>query len=185
VTTHYLDEAEYCNDIRLIHAGRIVAGGSPRELKAGVIRNPILEVSSGRAVDALEAPARSPGCSDVDLRDVAPCQRGRRRGGAEADPAAFGPRRPRSGKDRTGSSRRSRTSSSTRSRSSRERTERGGGPLRFLPIAFVGPVMRKEFRQIRRDSRSLIFMILLPAFLLIMFGFALNFDVKHIPARGG
>jgi len=53
--------------------------------------------------------------------------------------------------------------------------------LRFLPIAFVGPVMRKEFRQIRRDSRSLVFMILLPAFLLIMFGFALNFDVKHIP----
>jgi ABC-2 type transport system permease protein len=41
--------------------------------------------------------------------------------------------------------------------------------------------MRKEFRQIRRDSRSLIFMIFLPAFLLLMFGFALNFDVKHIP----
>jgi drug efflux transport system permease protein len=48
-------------------------------------------------------------------------------------------------------------------------------------IAFVGPVMRKEFRQIRRDSRSLIFMIFLPGFLLLMFGFALNFDVKHIP----
>ncbi|MBP1766157.1 MAG: ABC-type multidrug transport system ATPase component [Candidatus Aminicenantes bacterium] len=60
VTTHYLDEAEYCNDIRLIHAGRIVAGGSPRELKAGVIRNPILEVSSGRAVDALEALRKEP-----------------------------------------------------------------------------------------------------------------------------
>ena len=53
--------------------------------------------------------------------------------------------------------------------------------MRTLPIAFVRPVMRKEFRQIRRDSRSLIFMIFLPAFLLIMFGFALNFDVKHIP----
>jgi len=53
--------------------------------------------------------------------------------------------------------------------------------VRTLPIAFVRPVMRKEFRQIRRDSRSLIFMIFLPAFLLIMFGFALNFDVKHIP----
>jgi ABC-2 type transport system permease protein len=41
--------------------------------------------------------------------------------------------------------------------------------------------MRKEFRQIRRDARSLIFLIFLPAFLLLMFGFALNFDVKHIP----
>ena len=60
VTTHYLDEAEYCNDIRLIHAGRIVAGGSPGELKAEVIRNPILEVASGRAVDALEILRREP-----------------------------------------------------------------------------------------------------------------------------
>ncbi len=50
-----------------------------------------------------------------------------------------------------------------------------------LPVAFVGPVMRKEFRQIRRDSRSLIFMIVMPAFLLVVFGFALNFDVKNIP----
>jgi len=55
VTTHYLDEAEYCNDLRLIHAGRIVAGGSPSALKSEVIRNPILEVSSQRAVDAFEA----------------------------------------------------------------------------------------------------------------------------------
>jgi ABC-2 type transport system permease protein len=53
--------------------------------------------------------------------------------------------------------------------------------MKTPPLAFVGPVMRKEFRQIRRDSRSLVFMILLPAFLLVMFGFALNFDVKHIP----
>ena len=54
VTTHYLDEAEYCNDIRLIHAGRIVAGGSPQELKTKYIRNPILEVSSDRIVEAME-----------------------------------------------------------------------------------------------------------------------------------
>ncbi len=60
VTTHYLDEAEYCNDIRLLHAGRIVASGSPRELKDQVIRNPILEVTSDRAVDALEALRNEP-----------------------------------------------------------------------------------------------------------------------------
>lgn len=42
-------------------------------------------------------------------------------------------------------------------------------------------VVKKEMRQIRRDPLSLGFMILLPAFMLLMFGFALNFDVKHIP----
>ncbi len=54
VTTHYLDEAEYCNDIRLIHDGRLIAGGSPQELKKKYIRNPILEVITENAVDSLE-----------------------------------------------------------------------------------------------------------------------------------
>ena len=53
--------------------------------------------------------------------------------------------------------------------------------MKTAPHAFIGPVMRKEIRQIRRDSRSLVFMIFIPAFLLIVFGFALNFDIKHVP----
>jgi ABC-2 type transport system ATP-binding protein len=54
VTTHYLDEAEYCNTIILMHAGRIVAGGSPSALKLEHIRNPILEVESVNAIEALD-----------------------------------------------------------------------------------------------------------------------------------
>jgi len=53
--------------------------------------------------------------------------------------------------------------------------------MRTSAFRSVKPVMRKEFRQIRRDTRSLIFMIFIPAFMLLMFGYALNFDVKHIP----
>ncbi len=67
VTTHYLDEAEYCNDIRLIHAGRIVAGGSPRELKTEVIRNPILEVASDRIVEAMEILQKEPWVVDTSI----------------------------------------------------------------------------------------------------------------------
>jgi ABC-2 type transport system ATP-binding protein len=57
VTTHFLDEAEYCNDIILINAGRLIATGSPTALKTEHIRNPILEValSGGNVVEALEA----------------------------------------------------------------------------------------------------------------------------------
>jgi ABC-2 type transport system ATP-binding protein len=53
VTTHFLDEAEYCHTLTLIHAGRIIAGGSPAQLKAEHIRNPILEVECDRVVDAM------------------------------------------------------------------------------------------------------------------------------------
>src|SRR5688572_19032579 len=35
VTTHYMDEAEYCDRISIMVAGRIEAMGSPAELKAG------------------------------------------------------------------------------------------------------------------------------------------------------
>ena len=45
VTTHFLDEAEYCNDIILIEAGRLLAAGSPLALKTQHIKFPILEVS--------------------------------------------------------------------------------------------------------------------------------------------
>ncbi len=34
VTTHYMDEAEYCNRLFIMHAGRIVSMGSPAELRA-------------------------------------------------------------------------------------------------------------------------------------------------------
>ena len=43
------------------------------------------------------------------------------------------------------------------------------------------PIIFKEFRQILRDRTSLGILLFLPAFLLIMFGYALNFDVKNIP----
>jgi ABC-2 type transport system ATP-binding protein len=54
VTTHFLDEAEYCNDIILINAGRLVASGSPMELKTKHIAAPILEVRCSDVVRALE-----------------------------------------------------------------------------------------------------------------------------------
>ena len=43
------------------------------------------------------------------------------------------------------------------------------------------PVIIKEFRQIRRDPTSLGMLLVLPAGLIVLVGYALNFDVKHIP----
>ena len=41
-------------------------------------------------------------------------------------------------------------------------------------------VARKEFRQIARDRRSLLVLLFVPAFFLLLYGYALNFDVQHI-----
>ncbi len=44
VTTHYLDEAEYCNNLVLMHVGKIVAQGSPGALKREAISGVVFEV---------------------------------------------------------------------------------------------------------------------------------------------
>jgi ABC-2 type transport system permease protein len=41
-------------------------------------------------------------------------------------------------------------------------------------------IIKKEFRQIRRDPLSLGLLIFIPALLLVMYGYALSFDVKNI-----
>jgi ABC-2 type transport system permease protein len=41
-------------------------------------------------------------------------------------------------------------------------------------------VVTKELRQVRRDPFSLAMLIGLPAFMLVLYGFALNFDVRHV-----
>ncbi len=54
VTTHYLDEAEYCHRLALIHAGRLVALGTVGEFKEVFSGRAVLEVSAPRLSDALE-----------------------------------------------------------------------------------------------------------------------------------
>ncbi|HEY3250894.1 MAG TPA: ABC transporter ATP-binding protein [Ignavibacteria bacterium] len=48
VTTHYLDEAEFCNRIMMIDAGKIIAGGSPAELKEKFLTNHIIEIECNK-----------------------------------------------------------------------------------------------------------------------------------------
>jgi ABC-2 type transport system permease protein len=40
-------------------------------------------------------------------------------------------------------------------------------------------ISKKEFRQIRRDRRTLALLLFFPSFMLVLFGYALNFDFKH------
>jgi ABC-2 type transport system ATP-binding protein len=53
VTTHYLDEAENCHRIAIIHAGRLAALGTVPELKQVFAGRPILEVRAAQPVDAM------------------------------------------------------------------------------------------------------------------------------------
>lgn len=39
----------------------------------------------------------------------------------------------------------------------------------------------KEIRQIRRDRRTLVILIFVPALFLLLYGYALSFDIRHVP----
>jgi ABC-2 type transport system permease protein len=41
-------------------------------------------------------------------------------------------------------------------------------------------VYRKELRQILRDRRTLLILIFIPVFFLLLYGYALNFDIRHV-----
>jgi ABC-2 type transport system ATP-binding protein len=65
VTTHYMEEAEYCNRLALIFRGKMVALGSPSELKRDSMKGELLLVECeplGKAVEALQS---APGVSDA------------------------------------------------------------------------------------------------------------------------
>jgi ABC-2 type transport system ATP-binding protein len=53
VTTHYLEEAEYCGNIILINAGRLIAEGNSKELKTKYLTNTILEIECTPVIEAL------------------------------------------------------------------------------------------------------------------------------------
>jgi ABC-2 type transport system ATP-binding protein len=67
VTTHYLDEAEYCNELILINAGRLIASGSPTQLKAEHITYSILEVETSAPVAAMDLLRNQPWVIEISL----------------------------------------------------------------------------------------------------------------------
>ena len=55
VTTHYLDEAEHCDRVAIIQAGRLAAFGTIPELKSTFARRPIVEIRAAEPVQAMRA----------------------------------------------------------------------------------------------------------------------------------
>ena len=67
VSTHYMDEAEHCDWLALIDAGRIVASGSPSDLRRSQFHAHLLELEAEsvfRWIDALES---VPGIEEVAM----------------------------------------------------------------------------------------------------------------------
>ena len=54
VTTHYMDEADYCDRLALIYRGKIIAEGAPTELRKNNMTRDVLEIEADHIVEAME-----------------------------------------------------------------------------------------------------------------------------------
>jgi len=53
VTTHYMEEADYCDTLALIYKGKIIAEGTPTELRHNYMTGEIFEVEVGSTFEAM------------------------------------------------------------------------------------------------------------------------------------
>ncbi len=65
VTTHYMDEAEYCDRLGLMHGGRLVALGEPALLKKQLGSYAVLRLKSSRTAEGMRALENQPYLVDV------------------------------------------------------------------------------------------------------------------------
>jgi len=65
VTTHYMDEAEHCDRLGLIYAGKLIASGSPQQLKERCVAGTLLEVHAQPVMQALDVLAQEPAAREV------------------------------------------------------------------------------------------------------------------------
>ena len=65
VTTHYMDEAEYCHRVALMYGGRVIALGSPAELKVSLGAGSLLNLETSDFLASMTALEGQPGILDI------------------------------------------------------------------------------------------------------------------------
>jgi ABC-type multidrug transport system ATPase subunit/ABC-type multidrug transport system permease subunit len=158
VTTHFLDEAEYCDRIGLIYQGRVIAEGSPDDLKDRVRDDTHPEPSLEDAFIALVEGAVERQINHTDTETQ---------------------RKEKEEKEREAGTRfRSLFASlffSSPCLCVSVVSSLGGRPRR------IAGLVRKEFLQILRDPSSYLIAVVLPLLLLLIFGYGVSLDLRRIP----
>jgi ABC-2 type transport system ATP-binding protein len=67
VTTHYMEESEYCDRLGIVYRGELIALGTPHELKTTHMPEAVLEIDCARPAEAMAVLERLPAIKEVAL----------------------------------------------------------------------------------------------------------------------
>ena len=205
VSTHYMDEAVRCHRLCMLRDGRRVAVGAPARAHRGARRARRRDLgrrrgSRDRSAARLRRWWRARHSSATPC--TCSCARGRPSAAAAGDSARGLPARPRGSRARRrgpapanledvfvalllgerldGDARAGPAPRPASQRGPRERS----GPLARAFAASLRrtlAIARKELHQLGRDRLSIGLVAGVPALQLVLFGFAINMDVRHVP----
>lgn len=65
VSTHYMDEAEYCHRLALMYRGKVIALGAPGELKRGMEGHILMQLDTADPLETMHALEKIDGVSEV------------------------------------------------------------------------------------------------------------------------
>ncbi len=173
VTTHYMEEAEYCNRIGLIDRGQLIALGSPGELKSKHLAGTIYEIGTDHVLAAAEALAHAEGVLDAAVFGRSLHVRLKQ----EIDAQAYLPSFLNSSGLLVNSIRPIEPSLEDVFVALVGRKARAT----LMSIRRIKALTRKEFIQMSRDIRSLMGALFNPLLMIFLFGYALSLDVDRIP----
>ncbi|MEG6505999.1 ATP-binding cassette domain-containing protein [Nitratidesulfovibrio sp. 1201_IL3209] len=161
VTTHFLDEAEYCDRMAILVGGEVLALGTPAEIRA------LAPAPSGpeSGPESVPAPANPP---TIERAFIALAEQ--HRASAPAVPASL---------SAPGTSPLSDAaplpSGSTSAMASGDRSA-----LRALLVRMRG-LLRKEWLQVVRDPSAIAIALVMPVVLLLLFGYGISLDARDVP----
>ncbi|WP_353119416.1 ATP-binding cassette domain-containing protein [Nitratidesulfovibrio sp.] len=172
VTTHFLDEAEYCDRMAILVGGEVLALGTPAEIRA--LAPTEATPPHGRRQDgAGHDTALPPEAATIERAFIALAERHRATeagtSGATAPSGTAGPSpgpgtRPRADSTVPGAM---------------EQDVRPSA-LRGLLLRMRG-LLRKEWLQVVRDPSAIAIALIMPVALLFLFGYGISLDARDVP----
>jgi len=70
VTTHYMDEAEHCHRLAFIQRGKIIAYGSPQEIKREKMVGQVLEIEPSDAIQTIQILRAAQGRGELPVDEI-------------------------------------------------------------------------------------------------------------------